>query len=66
MENINYNIFHLDEYTNSYPYTIEDIGIIYIMYRNKIPCTDNRYFYSNDNYYTKDTLVIHTNDDKDK
>ena len=65
MENINYNIFHLDEYTNSYPYTIEDIGIIYIMYRNKIPCTDNRYFYSENNYYTKDTLAIHTNEDKD-
>jgi hypothetical protein len=65
MENINYNIFHLDEYSNSYPYTIEDIGIIYILYRNKIPCTDNRFFYMDENYYTKDTLAIHTNINKE-
>ena len=36
MENINYNIFHLDNFTNSYPYTMENVGITYIMYYNNI------------------------------
>jgi hypothetical protein len=64
MEEFEYNIFHLDEHTMSYPYVIEDIGVIYIMYRNKIPCTDNRYIYMDENYYTKDTIAVHTNYDK--
>ena len=60
MENINYNIFHLDEYTNSYPYIIEDTAVTYIMYRNEIPYTDNRFFYS-DYRYDNRVIAIHTN-----
>jgi hypothetical protein len=36
LENIGYNIFHHDEYTNSYPYTIEDCAVSFILYSNKI------------------------------
>ena len=56
MEKINYNIFHLDKFTNSYPYIIEDIGITYIMYYNKINFTDSQQFYDN-----KNSIVKHTN-----
>lgn len=37
MENIGYNIFHYDEYSKSYPYTIEDCAVSYILYFNKVP-----------------------------
>jgi hypothetical protein len=36
LESINFNIFHHDEYTNSYPYTIEDCAVSFILYSNKI------------------------------
>jgi hypothetical protein len=73
MEEINYNIYHLDEYSKSYPYLIEDGGATYIMYRNKIPYTDNQNFFiesynkidENDERY-KNTISIHTNFEKDK
>jgi hypothetical protein len=58
LENINYNIFHLDEYTNSYPYIIEDTAVI--MYRNEIPYTDSRIFYNNYCYNDK-VIATHTN-----
>ena len=63
MEKISYNIFHLDEYTNSYPYIIEDCAVTYIMYRNEIPYTDNQLFYSDYNYDDK-VIAIHTNIEK--
>lgn len=56
MENINYNIFHLDKFTNSYPYTIEDVGITYIMYYNKINFIDSQKFFDN-----KNSIATHTN-----
>ena len=56
MENISYDIFYLDEFTNSYPYTIEDVGITYIMYYNKINFIDNQRFFDN-----KNSIVTHTN-----
>jgi transcription initiation factor TFIIIB Brf1 subunit/transcription initiation factor TFIIB len=67
------NIFHLDEYSKSYPYLIEDGGATYIMYRNKIPYTDNQNFFiesynkidENDERY-KNIISIHTNFEKDK
>jgi hypothetical protein len=36
MENINYDIFHFDEFTQSYPYTIEDCAASFILYLNGI------------------------------
>ena len=46
MENINYNIFHHDKFTNSYPYTIEDAGISFILYYNNITFINNKYFWT--------------------
>jgi hypothetical protein len=56
MEKINYNIFHLDEFTNSYPYIIEDCGVTYIMYYNIISFINNKHFFGN-----KKCIVMHTN-----
>lgn len=39
MENINYNVFHYDEYSKSYPYTIEDCAVSFILYFNKVGFT---------------------------
>jgi hypothetical protein len=36
MENINYDIFYFDDFTQSYPYTIEDCAVSFILYYNKI------------------------------
>ena len=36
MESISYDIFHFDEETQSYPYTIEDCAVSHIMYTNYI------------------------------
>ena len=46
MESINFNIFHQDEYTNSYPYTIEDSGISFILYYNNIDWKNNQLFFT--------------------
>lgn len=59
MEKIDYNIFHLDEFTNSYPYLIEDVGITFIMYFNKINFMDNKYIYGE--YGDNNSIAIHTN-----
>ena len=47
MENINYNIFHYDEFTQSYPYTIEDCAVSYILYLNGINFLHDDNFCSN-------------------
>jgi hypothetical protein len=36
MENIDFNIYHFDNYTQSYPYIIEDCAVAFILYFNKI------------------------------
>lgn len=60
LDNIKYNIFHYDEYSNSYPYTIEDCAVSFILYYNKIsfinyPNMFNNYIDNND------YIAIHTN-----
>lgn len=45
LENINYNILHLDEFTNSYPYLIEDVGMSFNMYMNNIKFTHSDIFF---------------------
>lgn len=60
MENIDYNIFHLDEFTNSYPYIIEDVGVAFIMYINKINFTNLYDFVGNH----KQAICMHTNEFK--
>jgi hypothetical protein len=44
MENINYNVFQYDEYSKSYPYTIEDCAVSFILYFNKVGFTYDRDF----------------------
>ena len=58
-EKINYNIFHLDKFTNSYPYIIEDVGVTYIMYYNNINFINSNLFFDNHN-----SIVKHTNMNK--
>lgn len=54
-EKINNNIFHLDEFTNSYPYIIEDVGVAFIMYYNNINFINSNIFFDNDNSISKHT-----------
>jgi hypothetical protein len=63
MEGIGYNIFHYDEGTDSYPYTIEDCAVSFILYSNKISFIHTLSMY--DEYYNNPekvgVLAIHTN-----
>jgi hypothetical protein len=59
MENIKYNILHFDDFSQSYPYTIEDCGVSYILYFNKISFIHTNVMYSN--YPSKKTIAYHTN-----
>lgn len=56
MEKIDYNILHLDKYTNSYPYLIEDVGISFILYSNKVNFINYEHFYD-----TPISIAKHTN-----
>lgn len=58
MERINFNILTYDRFTRSYPYTIEDCGISFIMYCNNIEFIDGQFFYGNHGEYT---IAQHTN-----
>ena len=64
MENIKYNIFHFDTFSQSYPYTIEDCAVPYILYCNKITFIhlDNMYL----NYPSNNAIVYHTNGNSSK
>jgi hypothetical protein len=44
---IHYNIFHFDDFSQSYPYTIEDCAVAYILYRNHISFVHNNHFVAN-------------------
>jgi Galactosyltransferase len=59
MENINYNIFHFDDFSKSYPYTIEDCGVAYILYSNKIGFIHNDKMYAE--YPSNYAIGYHTN-----
>ena len=67
MDNINYNIFHYDEYTCSYPYIIEDCGIGFILLLNKISFIHGEFLWLNveeceyDCEYGKSFIAIHVN-----
>jgi hypothetical protein len=62
LNNINYNIFYYDEYTDSYPYTIEDCAVSYIMYYNKISFIHCLYMF--DDNQNQNVIAIHTNMNK--
>jgi hypothetical protein len=63
LESIGYNIFHYDEGTGSYPYTIEDCAVSFILYSNKISFIHTLSMY--DEYYNNPekvgVIAIHTN-----
>jgi len=67
MNNINYNVFHYDEYTCSYPYTIEDCGVAFILYLNKISFIHDEFLWLNvedcedDVDYVQSYTAIHAN-----
>jgi hypothetical protein len=66
MESINYNILFYDNFTKSYPYTIEDCGVSFIMYFNGINFMHDFLFYSSSSprtYMLSDyTMVIKSDD----
>ena len=60
MESIQYNIFHFDDFSQSYPYTIEDCAVSYILYFHHISFFHNDYMYTtNPNSIT--SICLHTN-----
>ena len=68
LENINYDVFHYDEKTDSYPYTIEDCGVSFIFYYNNIDILHNDSWIKNDDARAandasaaNDVIAIHTN-----
>ena len=63
MSNIDFNIFHYDEYSSSYPYTIEDCGVSFILYYNKISFIHCARLY-NDYHYHEEVMAVHTNMNK--
>jgi hypothetical protein len=59
MKRINWDIFHFDTTTRSYPYTIEDCGVAFILYSNGIGFkhTDNMY----SDHMSNNVIAMHTN-----
>jgi hypothetical protein len=67
MKNINYNIHHYDEKTDSYPYGIEDFVTGYILSEKNIEFMHSNYWYNDlDNLslteeYKNKLIALHTN-----
>jgi len=66
MSNINYDIFHYDNITDSYPYTIEDMAIGFILLSNNINIIDAKYWWWGDDNLREPQLIpmciaVHTN-----
>lgn len=59
MESIHYNIFHFDDFSQSYPYTIEDCAVSYILYFYHISFYHNEYMYTHDPRAI--SICLHTN-----
>lgn len=60
MDEIKYNIFHFDEYSQSYPYIIEDVAMSYILYLKKIPFTHSNNIVD-DHCISEQVIAYHTN-----
>lgn len=60
MEAIKYDVLHFDEATKSYPYTVEDCGVAYVMILHNIPFTNRMIFYSDYNFHPR-VICTHTN-----
>jgi hypothetical protein len=65
MEKINFNIFHFDEFSQSYPYTIEDCAVSFILYFNEIDFIHSNKLFScglnNSINDFQNVIAIHTN-----
>ena len=61
MSNINYDIFHYDNITDSYPYTIEDKAIGFILLSNNINLIDTKYMYEDIWDQKSESIALHTN-----
>jgi hypothetical protein len=59
MEKIKYNIFQYDYFSQSYPYTIEDCAVSFILYLNRMIFINNNHFYSD--YRNSNVIAWHTN-----
>ena len=62
MSNINYNIYHYDNITDSYPYTLEDCAISFILLSNNINLIhQNNWYCDIGDYQTPMHIALHTN-----
>jgi hypothetical protein len=65
MEKINFEIFHFDEFSQSYPYTIEDCAVSFILYFNQIDFIHSNKLFScglnNSINDFQNVIAIHTN-----
>lgn len=69
LESVRYDVFHYDEKTDSYPYTIEDCGVSFIFYYKDIDFihadnwhhNDDNFSLRKDNTNATNVLAIHTN-----
>jgi|688.fasta_scaffold453714_2 hypothetical protein len=58
MKKINYDVFYKDPETNSYPYSIEDCGVGFIMYKSKIRLSSYPMYQDE---YNPNFIAYHTN-----
>jgi len=60
MENIKYNIYYFDEFSQAYPYTIEDVAVSYILNFNKISFIHTNIMHT-ENPSDNNAIACHTN-----
>ena len=62
MSNINYNIYHYNDKTDSYPYTLEDCGLSFILLSNNINLIDSKYWHRDiRDHISSNYIAFHTN-----
>lgn len=64
MEQIQFDIFHFDEFSQSYPYTIEDCAVSFILYYNHIDFIHSNQIFCSDrgNHFDRGGVIaVHTN-----
>ena len=64
MSNIDYNIYHYDDKTESYPYHLEDTAISYILLLNNIKLISAKYWYCDIGVDPQMYIALHTNNYK--
>jgi hypothetical protein len=62
MEEIGYDIFHYDTFSKSYPYTIEDVAVSYILYLKGIPFIHDNHFVADNTFSNfSNNIAVATN-----